>query len=1571
MKRKLFALSCLFMLTLLCASIFAAEWRFDVVVHDGDRTTFSTLTLGTDNEGSDMYDPGLDVPTFATPTGAYAFFPLDDPGTPHITMLGTDIRNAEDDEIVWIVNHASDPSAEQREITWDIMTIPATDIGYFYIGSAFPTFDVEDWTVLTTIGSFMFDPGQYVAIKFMSESSIDVQPPTVTDYQPTGFGVLPDRDIEFIIYDDLAGVDVASIYVAVAGTDVSGDLDMTAITYGGFPGYQVLYDPPFDFDWGVEVCVDIWAQDLADPDPHAMVDTFIYCFQVSDEPPPDDIPPYTEDWSPADGEMGVRINTPISVKVKDGGVGVDDESIILEVNGADVTGDARIGAIDHPLSGNYLVTYEPAAPLPPNYWNEVYIYAEDLNGNPMEETITFRTGLGSEVDPWDGMLTVWSRLGTDTTFKNLFFGVGGDCEDGYDDCDVPVICLPGRACPYFMISDPAWPSIDKLQTDMRDNYLGTKYWRAAVNNPGDNMGAYWDGSMLPEWTYFIGVGTADVPPGEDGWYNMKLYDELPFMPGEIIWIKYFTDSIDINAPYVRMSEPEGGAAGVAVTEPVFIELCDMGSGVDQFSVEVFINEVDITSELEWGILAECGGYSLLYEHYDDPFDAYSSVCVRVSAADLSEPPNELDTTFCFSVSPGPIWDATIIYHEDDGMDENLYPLDFGTANGADAGCDAFDVGLPMCPPSGLCVYFPVDDPDCIFNKLTKDMRSRSQLMHSWIIGQQGADAGNDYWVTWNTTDMLPTEDDWHFDIGVAYPGSEPTTWYDMKVTDNLAVEVGQQIHINVYWDVERWDLCGSVSLEGETDYSGIDIYMISLEEETLATEMTDATGDFCFFDYYASTYEVCFHYEGYYDSCVTVDLDMDIDLADVMLNLLCYTLSGYVDVEGMTDDGGVQVTFTSPIHTEVAYTESDGYYEFDCLHEGDYSVNLHLAGYPDVDDMITVTGDMTSVDWFMAEGCFLLDGTVLLGGVPAAGATVVVAGVGTYTTDEDGYYFDSCVYADTFTVTASNDCYETEEELVEFVGPTTVDFNLDAVTVSIYGVASLEGDDDYAGILVCLDGDCITTRSDGEFEFTDLECGMDYTITASMECYVTYEMTLEGVTMDTEHNFELAHMPYVTDIFVEADTLPRPFVDDSLTMTIYWTEPTDCCDSIYIMYTMEDDFSDYVWDWEVAAVIPCGTGMGETGAIFSGMMPDVVFCITFVPFCDGEHCPWVNEYACAGVSATPDPNQVLIYDFDNGATPIDGMGVEEAMAAILDELCVSYTITTQDADIYGHDDAHPYELEDYDAVFIALGVQDANDAKIPENCLNALIDYMDARYPVYVEGPDFAADYSTGTETEAEFFDMFGVSFIDDGMAESADTFNVDMLYTPSPSWWTGRDLYIDYDNGTLADRFVDEIGSDGAEIILVDEEGKGYAAYIVSGYQAIYSACYVGAMTPMDASAARLYDEFLRKFGVEVPCPSVAEKRMDKVPTTFDLVQNYPNPFNPITTVEFSLPEEAKIDVSVYNIFGQKVMNLADGKRAAGVYQITWDGTDMDNELLPTGVYFCKFQTADYSKTVKMMFMK
>ncbi|NIT56890.1 MAG: T9SS type A sorting domain-containing protein [Aliifodinibius sp.] len=91
-----------------------------------------------------------------------------------------------------------------------------------------------------------------------------------------------------------------------------------------------------------------------------------------------------------------------------------------------------------------------------------------------------------------------------------------------------------------------------------------------------------------------------------------------------------------------------------------------------------------------------------------------------------------------------------------------------------------------------------------------------------------------------------------------------------------------------------------------------------------------------------------------------------------------------------------------------------------------------------------------------------------------------------------------------------------------------------------------------------------------------------------------------------------------------------------------------------------------------------------------------------------------------------------------------------------------------------------------------------------------------------------------------------------------------------------------------------------------------------------------------------------------------------ENVPTEFSLSQNYPNPFNPATTIEYSIPEDGNVSLTVYNALGEKVETLVNDYTKAGTHKINFNATDFSS-----GIYYYRLSSGKFSSVMKMIVLK
>jgi thiol-disulfide isomerase/thioredoxin len=90
------------------------------------------------------------------------------------------------------------------------------------------------------------------------------------------------------------------------------------------------------------------------------------------------------------------------------------------------------------------------------------------------------------------------------------------------------------------------------------------------------------------------------------------------------------------------------------------------------------------------------------------------------------------------------------------------------------------------------------------------------------------------------------------------------------------------------------------------------------------------------------------------------------------------------------------------------------------------------------------------------------------------------------------------------------------------------------------------------------------------------------------------------------------------------------------------------------------------------------------------------------------------------------------------------------------------------------------------------------------------------------------------------------------------------------------------------------------------------------------------------------------------------------EIPSKYDLYQNYPNPFNPTTNIKFDIIKNGIVKLDVYDITGRNINSLVNGRLEAGKYEF-----NLNASYLPSGVYFYKLETENFTMTRRMVLLK
>jgi hypothetical protein len=106
-----------------------------------------------------------------------------------------------------------------------------------------------------------------------------------------------------------------------------------------------------------------------------------------------------------------------------------------------------------------------------------------------------------------------------------------------------------------------------------------------------------------------------------------------------------------------------------------------------------------------------------------------------------------------------------------------------------------------------------------------------------------------------------------------------------------------------------------------------------------------------------------------------------------------------------------------------------------------------------------------------------------------------------------------------------------------------------------------------------------------------------------------------------------------------------------------------------------------------------------------------------------------------------------------------------------------------------------------------------------------------------------------------------------------------------------------------------------------------------------------------------------LKRMGIVT---GIGPMKTARVPESFSLAQNFPNPFNPGTTISYQIPAQGHVTLKVFDVLGREIATLVNKDQIAGYKSVTWDASN-----IPSGLYFYRLQTKDFTQTRKLLLMK
>ncbi len=563
-------------------------------------------------DASDLEEPANVMPTYS-----YSFQTVEDLQPPYIGGLDPEagaVNVPQNTDIEFII-YDSGIGVNLTSVIVEIQGVTYTHNNglFYYYGNANAYHIIIDVPVdfeLAEIVEVSIDASDLNGIsmatfEYSFEIIDDIQPPYTGEWnpEPGEDEVSIDANVSFNIYDNIEGVDISSVVVDIQGIQFT--YLNTSFSYQTIPnGYTVTLDLPSDFDYGEVVTVQIDAADLSQP-ANVMV-TYIYSFQCEY----DIIPPYTGDYNPVPGQQNVPIDTNINFHVYDDDLGVDINTLLVEIDGVQYS----------IANGNLSFSGNPAD------------YSVSINPT---ENFEFSQLITVEIDVAD-LATPQNQL---TGFFYTFQCISDEETPYVTDLDPEPLSIdnPVNTNISFHINDDGFGvEINSVAVDVQNVAysvaLGNLFYSGTVNsyliiidpvedfNSGD--------------TVYVSINASDmaIPANQMGTYSYSFECIME----------------DVNPPFIWQPNPANGAVNVSVFTAISCYILDNGSNVDSTSIEMNINNVAIEDfELEAISIMGSSGYIISYQP-SQPFNYSELITVNISAADLAIIPNVLiDASFSF------------------------------------------------------------------------------------------------------------------------------------------------------------------------------------------------------------------------------------------------------------------------------------------------------------------------------------------------------------------------------------------------------------------------------------------------------------------------------------------------------------------------------------------------------------------------------------------------------------------------------------------------------------------------------------------------------------------------------------------------------------------------------------------------------------------------------------------------------------------------------------------------------------------------------------------------------------
>mgnify|MGYP001190854019 FL=1 len=253
---------------------------------------------------------------------------------------------------------------------------------------------------------------------------------------------------------------------------------------------------------------------------------------------------------------------------------------------------------------------------------------------------------------------------------------------------------------------------------------------------------------------------------------------------------------------------------------------------------------------------------------------------------------------------------------------------------------------------------------------------------------------------------------------------------------------------------------------------------------------------------------------------------------------------------------------------------------------------------------------------------------------------------------------------------------------------------------------------------------------------------------------------------------------------------------------------------------------------------------------------------------------------------------------------------------------------------------------------------------LPNNLQELVTDLLDPSVTPCELGTIFVSEVNNSGTSE-NYIELYNSGTADCSLegfrlGNSGDPLNYTFgaVLIPATSFWfdyQGQDSSFTTELDSAGDTIIFSDPNNNISSVILEPSHELNGVMMSQSFDSNGVGCYTDA-TPGDANAA---------------CITLSTNEDLVLPNKIILYQNYPNPFNPVTTIKFSLLEDSYVKFDIYDLSGNLILNLIEGRLTAGISSIDWNGANHVGQKVSTGVYIYRLEIDGVAHNKKMIYLK